>query len=183
MNAKMATKWLAVCACFACLGGMALADSGIGVFGSYWSPDDADESYGAGAKLKLGADPIYFAVRGSYFDDLIDDDADDLDLEAIPVDAGLELGGDLSDIIAIYAGGGATYTFLNVDGGGDVDDEVGWYAEAGLEIKLTDHLCIFGEAIWRDVEGTVENDDLDEITSDVDLDLSGFGVNVGLLLR
>ncbi len=184
MQFGKAIKRLGLFLCVMGIGGMAMADSGLGIFGAYWDTDDADDAFGAGAKLKLGTDPAYFVARGTYYDDLIDDKGfGDLDLEAIPVDVGLEFGGELSDSISLYVGGGVSYYFLKLDGVGDVDDEIGWYASAGLDIRLSERVSLFGEALWRGIEGTVEDDDLDEITGDVDLDLSGFCFHVGLLFR
>lgn len=184
MHFGKAVKLVGLCLCLIGLGGMALADSGLGVFGAYWNTDDADEGFGLGAKLNLGADPVYFVARGTFYRDLLDDDeAGDLDLQAIPVDAGLEFGGELSESLRLFAGGGVTYCFLELDGVNELDDEVGWYVNGGLEIRLSARLSLFGEVIWRGIEGTVEDDDLDEITGDVDLDLSGLGGHVGLVFR
>jgi hypothetical protein len=184
MQFRKTIKLLGLFLCVMGIGGMALADSGLGVFGAYWSTDDADEGFGLGAKLSLGADPVYFVARGTFYQDLLDDDeAGDIELQAIPVDAGLEFGGDMSESLRLFAGGGVSYCFLELDGVGELDDEVGWYVNGGIELRLSERLSLFGEVIWRGIEGTVEDDDLGEITGDVDLDLSGFGAHVGLVFR
>lgn len=43
---------------------------------------------------------------------------------------------------------------------------------------------MFGEVLWRSVEGTVEGDDVEELDTDhVNLDLDGVAVNIGLVFR
>lgn len=63
------------------------------------------------------------------------------------------------------------------------DDEIGWYAGGGGDIALNEHLSIFAEYLFRDVEATAEDDDLESIEDSADIDLSGSVVNVGLMLR
>jgi hypothetical protein len=84
------------------------------------------------------------------------------------------------DELQLYAGGGATYYFLDADHG-SIDDEVGWFLEAGAELAITSYMGVFGEAVWRSVEGTVDDDDID--TDRVDIDLDGLAVNIGLIFR
>jgi opacity protein-like surface antigen len=154
---------------------------GLGVFGSYWNPSDGDETFGAGAKLRIGVEPFYFGVRGTYYDDITEDvGADDDDLQVIPVDVGAGLQFNIMDELQIYGGGGVTYFFLDADNG-SIDDEVGWFLEAGVELGITSYMAVFGEAVWRSVEGTVDDDDID--TDRVDIDLDGLAFNVGLLFR
>jgi hypothetical protein len=98
----------------------------------------------------------------------------------IPVDAGVGLKFDLSDMLEIYGGGGATYYFLDSDLG-DIDDEVGWYLEGGVELGIAEGFGVFAEVLWRQVEGTVEDDDV--TLDDIDIDLEGVAVNVGVVLR
>jgi hypothetical protein len=184
MNSKTMIKRAMLLLLLACLACTSPADVGLGAFGSYWNTDDADEAFGGGAQLKLGTDPLHLVIRGTYFDDLLDDDhTADIDLQAIPVEAGIELRRKVSPATAIYVGGGVTYCFLDAGDRGEVDDEIGWYAGGGIEIRLGKRVWLFGEAVWRNIEATVEYDDLGEITSDVDFDLSGLGVNVGLVFR
>lgn len=183
MKTKRMVTWLMAAACSVWFGSVALADSGLGLFGAYWDTDEGDDAFGGGAKLKLGMEPFYFVARGTYFEDVLDDDTPaNEELEAIPVDAGLELDWEIMDNVIVYLGGGGTYFFLDMDRA-DIDDEWGWYGEVGFEVRLSDHVSLFAEGLWREVEGTAEDDDLDDLTSDVDIDLSGFGANVGLLFR
>jgi hypothetical protein len=74
---------------------------GLGVFGSYWNPSDGDETFGAGAKLRAGAGPFYFGVRGTYYDDISEDVGDDDDdLQVIPVDVSAGLQFNISGVSA-----------------------------------------------------------------------------------
>lgn len=85
--------------------------------------------------------------------------------------------------LEVYGGAGITYYFLDIDNG-NVANEVGWLLEAGAEFKLAPRVGIFAEAIWRDVNGTVDNNRLSDIERNhVAIDLNGFTVNVGLVFR
>lgn len=170
------------------------------LFGSYWETEELAESAGAGAKLGFSfpGDFARFELRGSYFPDLtekfgdvIDDDrvSGDLEIEAIPLEAGIaiNLGG---EGVNPYLGAGASYFRLDTNIG-EISDEVGYYGVAGLEFgRRSGGIGFFVEAIYRQIEGTVEVDpeDIDEIPDieigdEVELDLSGFGVNAGLVWR
>jgi hypothetical protein len=152
----------------------------LGIFGSYWTPKDGDETFGAGAKVKGGLGPFYLSLRGTYFNDITEDVGDDVELRVIPLDAGVGLQLDLIDVIEIYGGVGATYYFMDIDGA-SIDDEIGWYLEAGVELTITKHASVFGEAVWRHVEGTIKDRDIDR--SRVDVNLEGLGFNVGIVFR
>lgn len=155
---------------------------GLGVFGSYWDPDEGDDTWGVGARWRGGIDTFYFGLRGTYYDD-VEDVLPVVDFEVIPVDASVGVQTDVNDEVQLYAGAGVTYYFLDADNA-DLDDEVGWFLEAGAELRVGPRMAIFGEVLWRSVEGTVEGDDLGEIdTNKVDIDLDGITVNVGLVFR
>ena len=63
---------------------------GLAVFGSYWEPEDGDETFGAGAKLKGGAELFFLELRGTYYEDITEDVGPaDIELQVIPVDLGL----------------------------------------------------------------------------------------------
>jgi len=156
----------------------------LSVYGSYWSTDELDDTWGAGARVRIGpGTPAWLEVRGTYFDDVTEDrPLFDVELETIPVDAGIGLSlldeGDAN----LYLVGGGTYFLLDTNRG-EVDDEVGWYAGVGGDVALSEHLSLFAELLFRDVEATVEDDDLDRIEDPADIDLAGSVVNVGLVFR
>jgi hypothetical protein len=158
----------------------ALQAEGLGVFGSLWDPSDGDETFGAGVRARGGDGPIYFEVRGTYFEDITDDRGlISNDLQVIPVDLGLGLQMLPNESIEIYAGGGATYYFMDSEYG-NVDDEVGYYLQVGTELGVSEGLGLFAEAVWRHVEGSVEDGGQLE---DSNIDLKGMAVNFGLVLN
>lgn len=168
---------------------------GLGAFGAYWNTKDADDSYGYGAKIiSTGDESGYLELRITRFDDISEKEkGDDVTLEVTPLEIGLTMMISSESGANVYIGGGGGYYMLEsdlelADGTSvetDVDDEWGWYALAGLEIPMTDNLLLIGEAIYRQVEGTIKEDDpdLDNITDDYSLDLAGFGANVGVVFK
>ena len=165
--------------------------NGLGVYGSYWKTKDADDGFGGGARLNIGlGDILGIDLRGGYFPDLAkDEDPYDLDLRVIPAEAGLTINLPLSEQAIPYVGGGAGYYFIDakvkgpgVDESADVDNQVGWYAVAGLQIKLSGQVALFGEGKYTGVEAKAKDDKMDDLDQDLDFDLSGFGANAGLML-
>lgn len=176
-------KKLAILLVMSCLSATLVSATEIGLFGALWDTDDFGDTGGIGGKLILGGDPIGLEIRGTYFDDLSGDTGqNDWELEAIPVEVGLIFESGLTEDISLLLGGGAGYYFLDSTWG-DVDDEIGFYASGGLSLQLTEGISVFGEAIYRWVNGTVENDDFGDFESGTDFDLDGIGINVGLLFN
>jgi len=165
--------------------------AGIGAFGSYWDSEDAGESYGYGVRLASTSDPAGFLeVRASRFNQFEDKDTGkESELDIIPIDIGITLNMSPEDSLQFYIGGGGSYYMMETEvdtptGSKDVDldDEWGWYGLIGLNIKLSDNLMLFGEGCYRQVEGTIPEDDLEEANSDVTFKLDGFGGSAGLML-
>lgn len=179
----------------------AMAAGGFGLFGSYWDAD-GDTGMGGGIKVKGELAPnLAIEIRASYlpewdFDDDATDDAFE-DFSVIPVEADLTLNFPLADALNVYAGGGIGYYVTpefelkgapigaSAEPDVDLDDEFGYFAVAGIEIKLNDQVALFGEAQYRWLE--IEEAEIDG--SDVDLDdlggsveADGIGFNAGLLL-
>lgn len=167
--------------------GVARAEGSLAAMGSYWNPDSFEDTIGYGGKLLMGGKTFGLEVRGSYFDSLQQNDGKGtLDLQVIPVEVGLVLRAGGQELIP-YLGGGASYCFLEGNTANDesfeVDDEVGWYAVGGLELSLGKSTAVFGEAQYRKITGTAHDDSVEDITGDVDIDLSGLVVNVGFAIR
>lgn len=183
-------KTVLIAIAFSLMAGSVYAGA-IGAFGSYWSPEDADSGYGYGVRLASTSDPAgYLEIRASRFDDLTDDeDGMDTKLTVTPLDVGITLHSGSGDSVEFYVGGGGSYYLLDseVEIGGenrdvDIDDEWGWYGLAGVEIGFSKNLKLFGEATYRQVEGTMKDDDIDNATSDANFKLDGFGGNAGIML-
>jgi hypothetical protein len=180
-------RMLAVFAILA-LGTGAVWANGVGVLSSYWTPADADGGFGWGGKLQVDFGKyVGLELRGTYFADMSEDLGPvNLDLEVIPIEADLIGKIPLGSVVRLYAGGGGGYYMLDVklDHGDslDVDDELGWFAVAGIELAPVENLALFAEFKYTGIKGTVKNDDIDNIVSGTDLDLSGPGANVGVML-
>lgn len=177
---------LCVAAALTILAAPAAKATDFGVFGSYWSTEDADNALGGGAKLRLGR---FVELRGTYFSDVTadtDPERFDFEVSAIPIEAGLRFDFAENEAFSPYVGGGASYYLLDTSEG-DIDDEVGWYAVVGAEFaRQPSGLGLMAEAIYRGVEATVTEDSdgfPDHLHDDVNLNLDGFGVNAGLVWR
>jgi hypothetical protein len=163
----------------------------IGAFGSYWDSEDAGESYGYGLRLASTSDPAGFLeLRVSRFDNFEDDDKGSYSgLDVIPIDIGMTLNMTPADSLQFYIGGGGSYYMMESEietASGkhelDIDDEWGCYGLAGIKLELSPSLHLFAEGVYRQVEGTFPNDKLEDVDSDVDFKLDGWGANAGILL-
>ena len=165
----------------------AAAATDFGIHGAYWNTDDADEALGVGTKLRFGI----FELRGTYFSDVTADtepERFDFEISAIPLEAGLAFNFAPDAAFSPYVGGGAGYYLLDTTEG-DIDDEVGYYLVAGGDFgRMPSGLAFNVEAIYRSMEATVREEEDDfpdpgDIDEDVDIDLSGLGVNAGIVWR
>ena len=174
---------LCAAAALALAAGPAMAGD-FSVYGSYWDTKDADEAIGVGAKARFGI----VELRGTYFNDVTADtspESRDFEVKAIPLEAGLNFQFAKGERFSPYLGGGASYFLLDTNRG-DIDDELGWYGVVGADIGAPNGLSFMAEAIYRNVEATVTNEeDLTnpDIEDKVAFDLSGIGVNLGLVWR
>ena len=155
---------------------LAQSETSFGVFGSYWDTDDADDAFGIGAKGRFGM----FELRGTYYEDLTSDSV--IEVEAIPIEAGVAFNFAPDMAINPYVGAGVSYFLLDTNIG-DIDDEVGWYAVLGGEFGMAEGISLMAEVMYRDVEGTVEDFSAAEFTGSPDIDLSGVAANVGAAWR
>jgi opacity protein-like surface antigen len=153
-----------------------------GVFGSYWDTEDADQALGVGGKISFAR---IFELRASYFSDVTTDtepERNDFEVKVLPLEAGLAFKFAQGERFTPYIGGGAGYYLLDTNRFA-IDDEVGYYAVLGADIKGASGLGFMVEGIYRNMEATVrgELDDDPDIDDEVDLQLGGFGVNAGLV--
>lgn len=159
----------------------------LGLYGSYWDTDALGETAGGGARFLIGDSALRFDLRGSFFpdlsedfDQLVDDGSGEIEVEAVVPEAGVAYNFAPGNTTQFYLGGGLSYYFLDANER-DIDDEVGYYGLAGLSLgSAGDGPAFFVEVMYRSVEGTVRDDEIDE---DVDVDLTGPSANVGVLFR
>ena len=151
------------------------ADNEWGVYGTFWSPSDADDSYGGGFKLGIEmVDRVQLDVRYSIFNNVFDDGPD---LEVDPLEFGLSFAIPMSDDVETALGAGLGYYFMDGDDVLDADDEVGFFMSAGLEWTIHRSGATYGETSAKlFVEGIYR------FVETGDIDLNGPGVNVGLLI-
>lgn len=160
------------------------AANGIGAYGSYWKPKDLDNAWGGGAKIQIEVVPsIYLEGRLGYFPEV--DDEPKLDITPV------ELAGVLKfpvDRFTPYLGAGAGYYLFDlkdVPAGIDVtvDDEIGYFGVAGAELSLGANVSLFGEAKYTWLDEVKVEVQVGGVTMTDKGNLSGWGANVGLLLK
>jgi hypothetical protein len=173
--------------------------TGLAIYGSGWDPDTVDDALGGGVSLSfpLGDSGLGLDLRGSFyqeadFDDLGPDDEEvfrDFGLQIVPLDAALRFDVNNEGPASFYFGGGASYLFLDLDNGPDLDDEVGWLGFVGARFGDPEGASFFVEGAYRGVEATVRAEDLDDFfdgddpnfDEDVAIELDGPMVNLGLV--
>jgi len=169
------------------------AGSDWGIFGSFWSPSDGEDSFGGGIKLGIEmVDRVQLDVKATIFSDVLDGEAGTAELEVVPIEAGLTFSAPVSDAADAYFGAGLGYYMMDgeVDGmDANVDDEVDFYLNAGMEWTIHESDADYGqtsvklflEGIYRFVEADniVPTDDPAVLA---DADLNGLGVQFGMLI-
>ena len=163
------------------LGGPAKATD-FGIFGAYQDTQDAGHGYGGGVKLDFAR---FITLRATYLGDITSgtrfSDSNDLKLRVLPLEAGLQYKFQPDANFSPYLGGGASYFLLDTNRG-NIDDELGWFAVAGADIKTQHSFGITLEAIYRSVDTTVrDNGNSTTLSDKVNLQLRGFGANAGLV--
>jgi len=174
---------LALCA------GPASAGS-VGLFGSSYSPNDTDSVEGFGVDFEAGEGRTQFQMRFSLYTDFrTDPNPEIFELEATPIDFGVNwnFGGGAS--VKPYGGIGVTYALFDfsVDTtpapgqprGVDIDPEFGYYAQIGLDFTLNDSWEMTAEAVYRILDAEVEVDDIG-LPIDQAVSMSGVALNVGI---
>lgn len=174
--------------------------SGLSIYGSYWDTDALDDTAGAGVKFSIPlGQTLNLDLRGTYYEpfdrDALQDEIDDLfdpdenvdreifdsEIDIIPLEAGLSFNlGQAS--IQPSIGAGVSYFMLDSDRG-EIDDEVGWYANAALNFANQGSVGFFLEGLYRSAEGEVTEDEEDIDFERVTFDLDGFSANAGVVFR
>jgi len=148
----------------------------LGAFGSSLDGDDFGQGYGGGVKLELNPlDRVSLDVRGSYIE------FSDTNVDMIPLEvAGLLNFPMLGERIVPYAGAGVGY-YLFEGRGADIDNEVGFFPLAGLEVGLQ-RLSVLAEARWLFLQADVDRAKA-ELANVTKANVDGLGINVGVLYR
>ncbi len=128
----------------------------VGVYGAFWDTDDADSSWGGG--VRIGFDFLKWLeleFHGTYYPEFGGDIlGSNVDITAMPVDGGLKFKLFPDKNFHLYVGAGATYYFMDSNDL-EIDDETGYYAEAGVEFG-GEHSRLFFEVMWRAMEASVD---------------------------
>jgi hypothetical protein len=160
------------------LAGSPAAAGSFGAYASRWESDEADDSLGVGARIGFDLVRILeLEFHGTRFSDFnVRLPLQGVNVRATAVDGGLRVNLFPSGPLNPYAGAGVSYYFLHSDAG-DVDNETGWYAAAGLEFGR-DATRFFVEAIWRKLDTSVSLDIFDEDTR-----FDGLSLDAGAVWR
>jgi hypothetical protein len=182
-------KWLAVLTVLAVGALSASAGSGVGFYGSYWDSEDPGAGLGGGLKVKADlSDMLAFEVRASYVGNFEEDDNGATEeFFLVPLEADLLVQVPLGEKMKLYGGGGGGWyvapefeTDNNVDI--DPDDEFGFFGVGGIEFALSETFGLFAEAKYTVLEiGGLKVDNEDVDLRDEELDMTGLGVNVGVM--
>jgi len=147
-----------------------------GAFAASLDSDDLGDGYGGGAKLELNPiDMVSIDARASWIQ------FDDTDIDMVPLEAAALLNFPMFwEHIVPYIGAGVGY-YLFDGSGADLDDEVGFFPLAGLEVGLHS-VSFLAEARWLFLESDVAGAK-GELRNLTEADIDGFGVNLGVLFR
>jgi opacity protein-like surface antigen len=161
-----------------------------GAYASWLDSEDLDQGYGAGMKysvmwrelvpsmpgLMLGLDA---RIGWLTFDG--EDNDFGVDVDVCPVELTFLAKHEIAEWnhAAPYVGAGVGGYFFDVedDDALDMDDEVGFHVVAGWEQPVTDRVSLFAEARYLWLEPDIETS-----ASDDELEVGGFGANVGVCI-
>ncbi len=180
------------------------AENAWGPMVGYWDTEDGSDGYGLGVTLRLEVlQNVTFDLRYSWYRDLAEGNAQegvaDVDLQVMPIEAGLSLNLSPVDFLDLYGGGGIGYYLMDGDvdteAGIEVDfspdDQFGAYAVAGLaldisatlpERSLATGVSLFAEGMYRVVSVDEARTATGRNVLFDDGGLDGLTVNAGLLL-
>jgi opacity protein-like surface antigen len=177
----------------------------LGVGAQYWNGRDLDEFDGngmwggnlilrfspvkyLGIDLRAGASGVWdgesYRIDGQKY-------KTDVIFSCLPFEAGLLLLLPVNDRVTFYGGPGVGYYHYDLDIKTSskhnhhyhsehtdhikLEDDVGWYAVAGMTIKVSHHFSVFGEARYTASETKLKHD------KSAKIDCSGAGGQVGIM--
>lgn len=154
----------------------------IGVYGTWWNMNDAnDDGFGFGIRQPIKIVPIFSIDTRAAYVNFSDGNVYPLEAVAI-VSFGL-----------VYGGVGVGYYIFDVDAAelvvpagpsnvnADIKDSFGWHVLAGVNVGLS-KLSVFGEVKWTQLEADYKNIDPNFNDVPTSLDAAGMGFNIGVLL-
>lgn len=184
---------------------------GFGFGAQYWHLDEMSDLWDSGGMwggaLTIRIRPMKYIgidLRGGYMMTQRDDGTfcdryiRDNTLWCVPLEAGLVVMYPIADVLLLYGGGGPGFYIYGesadvlerrgrrnvyVKENFDCENDVGWYAVAGVNFRLGQGVSLFVEGRYTDTELSFK--DLEKYT-DGDTsygpdDCSGFGVQLGLM--
>ena len=177
----------------ALLAAPAMAGS-LGIFGAWWTSEDASDSLGGGAWVDfyLGKG-VEIELRGSHFSDFntVNDVGDKADLRVSAFDLGFtyNFGYSSGKTLNPYIGGGGTIFSTELDRVdndkrlGTVDNEWGYYAVGGLEFPISKSFAFVAEAMFRQSKFEILGNDLGFSGVSQKVDMKGFEGNLGIAFK
>jgi len=157
-----------------------------GAYASWLNADDLDDGFGVGLKYSLMVQDVApalpklgvgFDVRAGWLTFDGDDNDYGVDVDMFPIELTALVSYEVMDGAKPYAGLGVGYYFFDADSRWyDVDDEFGVYALLGWDQKVYEGLSVFAEAKYLWLEPDIKGPG----RSKADLDVGGFGVNLGV---
>src|SRR3989442_6595572 len=132
MSLKRAILGLAALACFS----VPASAGSFGFYGSYWDSDQADSSWGGAARMGFSfVKFLELEFHGTEYPRFKSEvGLQNIDVKALPVDGGLRFNFLPTAPFNPYVGAGASYYFLDSNQG-SIDNQTGWYGEAGGDIR------------------------------------------------
>jgi opacity protein-like surface antigen len=166
----------------------------VGVYGAWWTTDDANDSLGLGGWIDfyLGRG-IEIEFRGSHFSDFetVNDLDDRADLRITSYDLGFtyNFGYDSANKLNPYLGIGGSLLSAELDRIdndkelGTLDDEFGYYAVGGIELPISKYFAFVAEAMYRSAKFEILGNDLGFSGVKQVVDVQGFEGNLGVAFK
>ena len=103
------------------------------------------------------------------------------EFRVLPLDVGVGYRFRVSGSVTPFVGAGVSVLFLDAEPA-RMNNQVGWYARAGVDIHLMSNLFLFGEAFWREADADYKYDE-GGVEKRTDITVGGFGANLGVVWR
>lgn len=163
---------------------------GLGIFGSYWNTSEADSDTGMGVEANFSFNPqVDLQLRITHFRELKTKvQGMDVTILSTPFDMGIVYNFRNSAKVTPRLGAGFAYYFmssnlkdLSVDSG-EIDAELGYYGEVGVDVPFSGNWAAYGDAIYRIGKTRLDGEGLFGFVQRR-VDLNGFNLNLGVKYR